>query len=161
MRKEIILLVVLSSCCIASPNMPCTVRLERVSELPAQTPISISKLEFRILEEQMTSTIRVDNIGLTPVNAAFAIIDFYKSERYLFSMTYWAATSEEALHPSASFSPIFTSPWPMSRSLLPGEPYTVSADSSLRLSDCPETARIGLLLVAVSKGQPFEYNAAG
>jgi hypothetical protein len=138
---------------------PCLVHLDDSSIQVRQAPVSISNLKLQVWPTRMTSTIEIENVGVTPVNAVFAVLNFYSSDHYLVGMTFFLATSDEALHPAAPFSPLFTSAEPLSHSMLPGDKDTLSGYSPSHLAACPERASIGLLQIGLSKGPPFESRA--
>jgi hypothetical protein len=129
--------------------------------LPAPSPIALDRLTFQLRPKATAFSVQLQNGETRPINAAFFVVDFYKSDQYMLSMTFYAATrsQQSSFRPAAPFSSGFMAASPFPSSLLPGQTYTISADSTVRPSECPDKARIVVLRVVFSQGAPFDYRA--
>jgi hypothetical protein len=137
--------------------------------LPGPLPASFDEFKFTIGpdgstgRDTSTAAVRITNRNHRPINALFMVVDFYSSDQYVLSMTFYLATSAEA----ASFKPAVPqtshsiSPSPLSSSLLPDQSYRDWEFSSFRPAGCPDEARLTVLQVVFADGKVFDRRAAG
>jgi hypothetical protein len=128
-----------------------------------ELPLAIDQLTFAARVADSISRLQVKNISQRPIDAVFAVVEFYQAHRYMLSMVFYAGTPTvpSSFHPAAQFSPLFMGIENLNVSLLPAENISLEATRPVVSAACPDRARIGLLQVKFSQGEIFEYRASG
>jgi hypothetical protein len=126
-------------------------------------PLSFDEFKFTIDPESSRVGVRITNRDPRPINALFMVVDFYKSDQYLLSVTFYSATSVEgsSFKPAAHLWPASTSSAPLNSSFLPGQSYRESEGSAIQPRDCPDEARLTVLQIAFADGVIFDHRVPG
>ncbi len=136
---------------------------------PSPLPVSFDQFDFTIGPDNSSgpdtsaASVRITNRDPRPINALFMVVDFYTSDRYLLSMTYYLATSAKAasFKPAVPRTPWSVSPAPLDSSLLRGEGYRDRDHSTIRPANCPDEGRLAVLQIVFADGVVFDHRMAG
>ncbi len=149
-------------------EVSCPLDALSVVSIPGPIPLSFDEFKFAtgpnnsIAPDASMAAFRITNHDPRPINAIFMVVDFYKSGRYLLSMTFYLATSaKESFKPVVPRSPSYFSPSPLHSSLLTGQSYRDWDSSALRPASCPDEARLAVLQVVFADRTVFDHRMPG
>ena len=169
--KTVVLALFTLLCVTASSRAEVSCPLDALSvvSLPGPIPLSFDEFKFTIGPDNSTgpdtstAAVRITNRDPRPINAVFMVVDFYTSDQYLQSMTFYLATSaeESSFKPAVPRSPSSFSPSPLHSSLLRGQSYRDWDHSAIRPANCPNQARLAVLQVVFADGIVFDHRMPG
>ena len=157
------LLMVLSVSTHSYAQVSCPLDTLSKPAFPDAVPVSLDEFKFTIEPDSSRVRVRITNRDPRPINALFMVVDFYTSDRYLLSVTFYLATSAEgsSFKPAGHLWPASTSPAPLNSSLLTGQSYRESEGSAIRPTNCPDEARLTVLQIAFADGVVFDHRVPG
>ncbi len=159
----ILALVFFATARAAAAEIRCPLNVLSTGGLTSPVPVGLDQFVFNIKAKHSAAVVRITNRDSRPINALFMVVDFYSSDRYLLSMPFYLATSEQEVSfvPAARISSTLFAPAPLNSSLLPGESYRDSEESPVRTLVCPDEARIKVLQIAFAGEKPLDYRSPG
>ena len=163
------LLIFLGIAAYGRAEVVCPLDSLHAASFPSALPVSFDEFKFTIGPDNSSgpdtsaASFRITNRDPRPINALFMVVDFYTSDRYLLSISFYLATSAEAasFKPAVPRTPWSASPEPLGSSLLRGQSYRPEEYSAIRPANCPDEARLAVLQVVFADGAVFDHRMAG